>query len=61
MMLGEVIGLIGSSWLPVDNKMELFDTVADPVETHFHGFGAALLVSVVCHSLSVWMTVGGCR
>jgi hypothetical protein len=46
MMLGEVIGLIGCTWFPVDNDLELFDTLADPLEQHVIGFGAALFGSV---------------
>jgi hypothetical protein len=46
MLLGEVIGLIGSARLPVNNDMKLFDTFANPVQTHVHGFGAVTLYNV---------------
>jgi Na+/H+ antiporter NhaA len=55
MMLGKVIGLIGSSWLPVDNELELFDSVADSVEAHVHGSGFALLYSIVGYALSTFI------
>jgi hypothetical protein len=51
-MLGEVVGLIGFSGLPVDNEQELLDLVADLVETHVHCSGTALLNSVVGDAIS---------
>ena len=42
MMFREVIGLVGSSWFPVDEKLALADSVADPIETHIHSFGTFL-------------------
>jgi hypothetical protein len=47
MMLGEVVGLIGFTWLPVDDELALVNSVADPIETHVHGFGAALFDRIV--------------
>jgi hypothetical protein len=52
MMLGEVVGLIGFSGLPVYDDLALFNPVADPVETHVHWSGLALLYSVVCYAIS---------
>jgi hypothetical protein len=64
MMLGKIVGLIGFSRLPVDNELDLFDQVADPVETHVHGFGLALLYRVVGMALITFAVClegsGGC-
>jgi hypothetical protein len=37
-MLGEVVGLIGLFQFSVDDDLALVNPVADPVETHVHGF-----------------------
>lgn len=47
MVLGEIIGKIVTAFLPVDSELALADAIADPVEAHVDGFGAALLDSVV--------------
>ena len=47
MMLGEVIGEVLSAGSPVDDKLVLFDAVANPVETHVHGAGFALFECVI--------------
>jgi hypothetical protein len=47
MMLGEVFGLVGFSGLPVDGELALVYPVSNPVETHAHGFGSALLNCIV--------------
>ena len=39
-MLGEVIGKVFSSFLPVKAKLVLFDTTAYPVETYIKSLGA---------------------
>ena len=46
-MLGEVIGAIGSTRLPVNMEMALFHAVLDPIKTHVHGFGFYLLARFV--------------
>ena len=47
MMLGEVVGFVETSFLPVDVELSLTDTVADPVVAHVDGFGAFLLDGVI--------------
>jgi hypothetical protein len=47
MTLGEVVGLVGSSWLLLNNKLELFDPVFFPVEMQVHGFGVMLFERVI--------------
>jgi hypothetical protein len=47
MMLGEVVGMIGAAWFPMDLELFLADAVADPVKAHVHGLGAALLDGMV--------------
>ena len=39
-MLGEVIGKVFSSLLPVEAELVLLDVAAHPVESHFKSFGA---------------------
>ena len=41
-MLGEVIGKVFGSLLPVQAELILLDAAAHPVETHVKGFGALL-------------------
>ena len=47
MMLSEVVGPIGGAGVPVDVKVALADFVADPKETHIHGFGTFLFHGIV--------------
>ena len=42
-----VISHVFSSWLPVDEKLALLDSVSDPVESHVHGSRSALFDGVV--------------
>jgi hypothetical protein len=60
MMLCEVVVQISFSGLPVDDELELFDLVMDPVETHVHGFVSALLNSFVGYALSKFMDCLDC-
>jgi hypothetical protein len=61
MMLGEVVSLIVYSWLSVDDELTSVNPVADPVETHVHGFGSALLDRVVGDAFSAFVAcLGGC-
>ena len=46
-MFGEVVGEIVGAAAPVDDELALADAVADPVETHVDGLGAALFDGVV--------------
>ena len=46
-MFGEVVGQIVSPAAPVNDELALVDAIADPVETHVHGFGSALFDSAV--------------
>jgi hypothetical protein len=46
-MFGEVIGLIETAFAPINYKLALASTVADPIEAHVDGFGSLLLDSVV--------------
>jgi len=47
MMLGEVVGEVVAAFAPMDNVLVLGDAVLDPIKTHVHGFGAALLDCVI--------------
>jgi len=47
MMLGKVVGKVVAAFAPTDNVLVLGDVVLDPVKTHVHGFGAALLDCVI--------------
>jgi hypothetical protein len=49
-MLGEVVAEVFSAGSPVDDELVLLDSVANPVETHVHCSGFALLEGVVCDS-----------
>lgn len=55
MVLGEVVRLIGFARSPVDLKLELIDPVADPVETHVHGAGAALFDRVIGNAFGTFI------
>jgi len=46
-MLGVVVSTVSSTRLPVDTKLALADTIADPVEAHVNGFGSTLFDGVV--------------
>jgi hypothetical protein len=54
-MLGEVVGLIGFSGLPVDDELALFNLVAHPVEMHVHGSGLAFLNCDVGNAFSAFI------
>jgi len=47
MMLGEVVSEVVAAFAPMDDILVLGDAVFDPVKTHVHGFGAALLDGVI--------------
>jgi hypothetical protein len=55
MMLGEAVGLISFSWFP---EMALINPVADPVETHVHGVGSALIDSFVGYACAAIVVRG---
>ena len=40
MVLGEVIGEISFTALPVDSELSLADPVSDPIKSHINGFGS---------------------
>jgi hypothetical protein len=46
-MFGKVVSSVGDAVAPVDNELALRDAVADPIETHVHGFGPSLFDRVV--------------
>ena len=46
-MFGEVISEVVGAFAPVDEKLSLGDTVADPIKTHIHCFGSTLFDGVV--------------
>ena len=50
MVLGEVVRFVAAAGTPVNVELLLFGAVADPVETHVHGFGAFLLNIVVSNA-----------
>jgi hypothetical protein len=39
-MLGEIVGHVGATGLPMDSKMALADAVKDPIESHVDGVGS---------------------
>ena len=43
MVFGVVVSFVDAARAPVDDELALFDSVADPVETHVNGAGALLL------------------
>ena len=47
MMLGDVVGHVFGPGGPENGKLALADAIAEPVETHVDGFGAALFNCVV--------------
>ena len=47
MMLGEIVRTIEDAFFPVDVKLALADSVADPIETHIDCLGALLFDGVV--------------
>ena len=49
-MLGEVVAKVFTSRLPVEQKMALFDTVSNPIESHVYCLGTLLLDCVICNS-----------
>ena len=51
MMFGDIISFVVESFFPMDVKLALALTIAEPVKTHVHGFGAFLL-DVVVHDAS---------
>jgi len=42
-MLGEVVSEVAAAFAPMDDVLVLGDAVFDPIKTHVHGFGSALL------------------
>jgi hypothetical protein len=52
MLLGEVVAEVFSAGSPVDDELVLLDPIANPVETHVHCAGFALLEGVDCDSRS---------
>ena len=46
-MLGKIIGEVIGAFFPVNSELILADAIADPIESHVDGFGAALLDGVV--------------
>ena len=57
-MLGEVIGKVFSSLLPVQVELILLDAAAHQVETHVKGFGG--LPAHVAGEYAILIGVGGC-
>jgi len=47
MMIGEVVSEVVAAFAPMDDVLVLGDVLFDPVKTHVHGFGAALLDGVI--------------
>jgi hypothetical protein len=50
MVLGIVIGTVGTAALPVDVELALADAVPYPIIPHIHCFGAALLDAVISNA-----------
>ena len=53
-----VIPVVSAAWGPVDMEVALADTVANPIEAHVDGFGAALFDCVVGYAFG-GAVVGG--
>ena len=47
MVFGEVVAEVVFAGLPMDSKLALADAIADPVEAHVDGLGAALFDGVI--------------
>ena len=47
MMLGDVVSEVVAAFAPMDDVLVLGDAVLNPIKTHVHGFGAALLDGVI--------------
>ena len=47
MMFGEVVGAVADAAAPVDDELSLPDTIANPIKTHVHSFGAFLFDGVI--------------
>ena len=39
MMFSPVVGIVEFAWAPVDAELVLAFAIAEPVESHVHGFG----------------------
>ena len=50
-VLGEVVGDVDVAGCPEYVELVLFDSVADPVETHVHGSAAALFDGVIGYAV----------
>ena len=48
---GKVVGSVLDPWGPVDEKLTLGTTVADPVVAHVNHFGAALFDGVIGNAI----------
>ena len=46
-MLGKIIGTIATAFTPIDLKLALANSIADPVEPHVNGLGSFLFDRVV--------------
>ena len=55
-MLGEIIGKVLLSWVPLHIEISHLDLICHPKELHFHQIWSAILDSVVRYTTSV----GGC-
>ena len=51
-VFGKVVNIVVGTMVPVDAELALADTIADPVEAHVNGFGAALFDCVIDDSFS---------
>jgi hypothetical protein len=51
-MLCEVVAKVFSAGLPIDDKLVLFDLIANPLEAHVHCAGFALFEGVICDARS---------
>ena len=47
MVLGEVVSEVVAAFAPMDDVLVLGDAVFNPIKTHVHGFGSALLDGVI--------------
>ena len=56
MVLGEVVSEVVAAFAPMDDVLVLGDAVFNPIKTHVHGFGSALLDGVIDELLSLWVS-----
>ena len=61
MMFSEIVSEVCCSFSPYYFELALIDAVADPIESHINGLGAALFDCVIgdafCHLVVGWLVL----